>query len=176
MSKTGWIKVWRKLSESPLWLGEPFTKGQAWIDLLFLAQGTENHGFSRKKNKMIQYEPGFVYHSTLELAARWKWSRGKVRRFLIFLENESMVRIESSTTDGTTLSIVNWAIYQSKRPTNSTTSGTTKRPTDGTTDGHNKEDIIRRYKEEKKGAAAPVPLSGLQKEMTKEEYEEWRRQ
>ena len=40
--RSGWIKLWRKFVDDPLWTSEPFTKGQAWVDLLLLAQGTEN--------------------------------------------------------------------------------------------------------------------------------------
>ena len=40
--KAGWIKLWRKFADDPLWVSEPFTKGQAWVDLLLMAQGTEN--------------------------------------------------------------------------------------------------------------------------------------
>ena len=33
---SGFAPVYRSLSEHPLWLGEPFTRGQAWVDLLML--------------------------------------------------------------------------------------------------------------------------------------------
>ena len=34
----GWIRIYRELLDSAIWnTNEPFTKGQAWIDLLLLA-------------------------------------------------------------------------------------------------------------------------------------------
>ena len=37
MKNSGWITIHRKLFYNKLWLSEPFTKGQAWVDLLLLA-------------------------------------------------------------------------------------------------------------------------------------------
>jgi hypothetical protein len=39
----GWIKLHRKIVESPDWLSEPFTRGQAWVDLLLIANHTTGH-------------------------------------------------------------------------------------------------------------------------------------
>ena len=99
--KAGWIKLWRKFADDPLWVSEPFTKGQAWVDLLLMAQGTENTIF--KNGKFMEFQPGTVYKSILELSKRWKWSRNKVSRFLKSLENETMVETKSDTTNGTTI-------------------------------------------------------------------------
>jgi len=33
----GWIRLYRKMQDNPLWTSEPFTRGQAWIDLLMIA-------------------------------------------------------------------------------------------------------------------------------------------
>jgi|GEM_PF-2173220 hypothetical protein len=33
----GYIKVYRDMANHPLWLEEQFTRGQAWMDLLFRA-------------------------------------------------------------------------------------------------------------------------------------------
>ena len=75
----GWIRIHRKIMDTPEWLAEPFTRAQAWVDLLLLA----NHetGFIRKRGIMIAVERGQVGYSEDALSARWRWSRGKVRRF-----------------------------------------------------------------------------------------------
>lgn len=33
----GYVKLWRRLKDSDLWLSEKFTRGQAWADLVMLA-------------------------------------------------------------------------------------------------------------------------------------------
>lgn len=156
--RAGWIKLWRKFADDPLWVSEPFTKGQAWVDLLLMAQGTENTIF--KNGKFVEFQPGTVYKSILELSTRWKWSRNKVSRFLKSLENEAMVETKSDTTNGTTITIENWGVYQGR--VQQTKQGRNRKPDNArTTDGHNKEGIRRnRRKEEYIGASSASPLTG----------------
>lgn len=156
--KAGWIKLWRKFADDPLWISEPFTKGQAWVDLLLMAQGTENTIF--KNGKFMEFQPGTVYKSILELSKRWKWSRNKVSRFLKSLENEAMVETKSDTSNGTTITIENWAFYQGR--VQQTKQGHERKSDNSrTTDGHNKEGIRRnRRKEEYIGASSASPLTG----------------
>lgn len=155
--KAGWIKLWRKFADDPLWVSEPFTKGQAWVDLLLMAQGTENTIF--KNGKFMEFQPGTVYKSILELSKRWKWSRNKVSRFLKSLENETMVETKSDTTNGTTITIENWAFYQGRVQQ---TKQRRERKLDNsrTTDGHNKEGIRRNRRKEDKSVSAASPLTG----------------
>jgi len=113
----GWIKVHRKITNNELWLSEPFTKGQAWIDLLLLADGIDSDG----------YEAGKVYKSVMYLADRWKWSRGKTRHFLKYLESQQMIQ-QKSQPFGHILTIENWAFYQGKEPTKKPTKKPTNLP------------------------------------------------
>lgn len=85
----GWIKLHRKLADNELWLSEPFTRAQAWIDLLLLA----NHapGFIRRRGITIRVERGQVGYSEEALARRWRWSKGKLRRFFSELAGRSMI-------------------------------------------------------------------------------------
>lgn len=96
-SNTGWIKLHRNIMDSPDWLAEPFTRAQAWIDLLLLA----NHkpGFIRKRGIMVAVDRGQVGYSEEALACRWQWSRGKTRRFLSELVRLSQIshRISEKT-------------------------------------------------------------------------------
>ena len=150
----GWIKLWRKLADDPLWTSEPFTKGQAWVDLLLLAQGVNN---TRNGEKSCEFKAGTVYLSILQLSKRWKWSRAKVRRFLDGLANDTMVSTTSDTTNGTTVTIENWAIYQSDGQQNGQRN---ERKTDSKTNiiKKNKED--KEDKRKKESASAASPLTG----------------
>lgn len=92
---SGWIKLHRKVLESPYWLSEQFTRGQAWIDLLLLAN--REPGFVRKQGIRIDLERGDIGWSEVELSARWGWSRGKVRRFFDELEKDGMISRKNGT-------------------------------------------------------------------------------
>ena len=89
----GWIKLYRKLSQSDFWLSEKFSRPQAWIDLLLLA----NHapGYIRKRGIKIIIKRGEIGYSERELAKRWHWSRGKVRRYLCELKSDSKIEIKT---------------------------------------------------------------------------------
>lgn len=105
----GWIKVSRSLSEHWLWHDEPFSRGQAWIDLLMLADYKDNK--VAYKGEIIDSKRGDVNRSITYLADRWQWSRDKVRRFLKTLEADGMIRV-SATKHRTTISIENYTFYQ----------------------------------------------------------------
>ena len=106
----GWIKLDRKIKYNRLWLEKPFSRGQAWVDLLLLANHSDReyvyHG------ERVVGKRGDVDVSMLWLAERWGWSRGKVSRFIRELEVNQMCFKKSSTTHGTTLTIENYASYQ----------------------------------------------------------------
>jgi hypothetical protein len=55
-NNTGWIKLHRIIMDHPDWLAEPFTRAQAWVDLLLLA----NHkvGHIRKRGILIEVQRG----------------------------------------------------------------------------------------------------------------------
>ena len=119
----GWIKLYRDITDNWLWQDEPFSRGQAWIDLLLLANSKDEK--FRHDNQIIEGKRGNVYRSITYLSERWKWSRKKTRTFLKLLESDGMVTTKS-TTRGTTITIINYGFYQDKR--------TTKGPTEGPTE------------------------------------------
>lgn len=131
----GYVKAYRKLFESDMWLKEPFTRGQAWVDLIGLANHTD--GFIRKRGIRINLKRGEVGWGERELAERWKWSRGKVRRFLTELcsENEQKLVPQTEPQNKNVIScylIINYDLYQS----NDTTEKPTSRTTNGPQTGH----------------------------------------
>ena len=126
--ESGWIKLFRKLQDNKLWHSEPFTKGQAWVDLLMLASHADRVFF--KRGIEVKQERGVVGISEIGLADRWKWSRGKVRRFLNWLSVEQQI-VQKKNRVTTLIKIINYSEYQGDSTTDSTTNGTT--------DGHNQE-------------------------------------
>lgn len=169
----GWIKLDRKILDNCLWNDKPFTKGQAWVDLLLLADYEDNTGLYRGGIK--HYKSGVVYRSIKYLAVRWGWSRDKVRRYLKNLENEEMVVVNATTND-TTITIVNWAFFQGGNTTDKTPNKTTGKATHNTTDNttdktHTRNKEYKEYKEEKE-------IGSIEQEddeivLTEEEAKQW---
>ena len=152
----GWIKLYRQSEENPLYFSEPFDRWHAWQDLLLIVNHERKQFIS--KGQLITLEPGQTVTSDRILAQRWHWSREKVRRFLKLLNDTSMCTIKR-TTNGTILTVINWAKFQGTQTTDETTNETTGKTTDETTD----ETLTRMNKNDKKGkkcvrdAHAPTP-------------------
>lgn len=109
----GWIKIHRKIMDNPLYLSEPFTRMQAWIDLLLLANHKE--GFFYVRGNKVVVGRGQVGTSSRTLASRWQWSRGKVERFLKDLENDNQIEPQKNNVI-TLISICNYDDYQNTEP------------------------------------------------------------
>lgn len=114
----GYVSVHREIMEHWIWKDKPVSKGQAWIDLILLANyKNEKFGY---KDKVIEGKRGTVYRSISYLAERWGWGRDKTTRFLRQLEEDGMVAM-NTTTHHTTISIVNYGNYQGLLATNPST-------------------------------------------------------
>ena len=107
----GYFSAYRRLLESPLWLSEKFTRGQAWIDLFGLANHQD--GFIRVRGIKVDIKRGQIGWSEERLSKRWKWSRTKVRNFLKELENEQQIKQQKNNVT-LLLSICNYEKYQNK--------------------------------------------------------------
>lgn len=129
----GYIKLHRQIQDCWLWKKERFTMGQAWVDLLLMA----NHEDKKMlfEGKLIIVKKGQFITSILKLSERWKWNRKTVSNFLKVLEDDKMVTTER-TTKGTTITIVNWDVFQDR----GSTEGTTERTTTGQQRDTNKND------------------------------------
>ena len=111
----GWVKIHRILSENPLWTCEPFSRGQAWVDLILLANHSDSFFFRR--GVKINIARGQVGHSEVALSDRWQWSRTKVRKFLNDLEKEQQIVQQKSNT-GQVVTLLNYETYQAKEQQN----------------------------------------------------------
>jgi hypothetical protein len=112
----------RKLLSSDEWLGETFTKGQAWVDLVGLARWQDGHvmfGTTR-----IDLNRGQLAWSVKNLAKRWGWSRGKAVRQLSVWEAKQQV-IQAGNRITTVITITNYDQYQFGDTTYDTTPDTT---------------------------------------------------
>ena len=90
----GWEKMERKILDSPLWSrNEPFDDRSAYTDLRLRANFAESK-FCPDGRDVITVEPRELFTSIRSLAARWRWSEGKVRRYLDFLESINLATIK----------------------------------------------------------------------------------
>ena len=94
MAAGGWIKLHRQLQDHELWTDERFSRGQAWIDLLMLANFEPNT--IRIRGIAIPLERGQLAWSKDRLAERWGWHPRTVSKFLEWLEHQNMIEIRSS--------------------------------------------------------------------------------
>jgi len=110
MSAYFYIK--RTLISSPMWLEDRFSTGQAWLDLIALANYEQGH--IKVAGQIIPIYRGQCGWSMERLADRWKWDARTVKKFLNRLQNEE--RITFTMCNRTTvINIVNYDAYQ-KRP------------------------------------------------------------
>ncbi len=138
---SGWIKLHRKITDNPLYFSEPFTRSMAWVDMLLIANHTDNFFF--KRGIRVDIKTGQIGYDLDTLSKRWKWSRGKVERFLQMLEkDEQIVRQKTNVT--TLISIVNYKEYQTDDKAN-------RKPNDKPNSKANehKQECIRKIKNEK---------------------------
>lgn len=141
----GYLKLYRKIQENDLWLCEKFSKGQAWVDLLMLANVKPSSFF--KRGVEITVGRGQVGISEKGLADRWKWSRQKVRGFLAHLEHRGQIEHQKSNVT-TLITIVNYDDYNEMD---------TKPSTKKTPERHQK-DTSKEVKEVKKESLKHIVL------------------
>lgn len=133
MSSNGWIKLHRRMLDCWIWFEDDrFSRGQAWVDLLLLA----NH-----KDKKILFNGEFIVikrgqylTSVRKLSERWSWSVNKTYRFLKLLTDDGMLQKESDN-NRTLLTIVNYGVYQCVENTDGNTNEYSDEYTNEYTDG-----------------------------------------
>lgn len=118
MDNLGWIRLYRRIQDNELWLMEKFTRAQAWIDLLLMANHKDSMFFLRGNE--VHVKRGQIARSEETLAKRWRWSRDKVRRFLEWLKTRQQIRQQQSTIINI-LEIINYEKYQQNDTTDKTT-------------------------------------------------------
>lgn len=123
----GWIKIFREIQNNWVWDEKPFSKGQAWIDLIILAKHKDGKFMS--ESHIINGKRGCVYKSIEKLSNRWGWDRKKATRFLRSLEEDKMITV-NTTTHGTTIRIEKYDDFQGDGTTKGQQKGN-KRTTKG---------------------------------------------
>lgn len=113
----GWVKLYRSLLESDLWTGEKFTRGQAWVDLILLANHADREVMFN--GAVVLVRRGQYLTSIRKLSARWGWGKDKTRNFLARLETANKIH-RSDDTSRTLLTLVNYGLFQGGEDTEQT--------------------------------------------------------
>ena len=108
----GWIKLHRAIMANRIYPHKrKFTEMEAWVDLMLKASH-KDHTVSD-----IEVGRGQILTSILALGERWKWSRGKVKRFLKVCEKRNEVVLKT-TTKFTVVTLCNYERYQGSQNDN----------------------------------------------------------
>jgi len=107
----GWNKIYRSIQDHWLWTCEPFSRGQAWIDLLLMANHKEAKIMINGTLEVV--ERGQRVTSIRKLSDRWSWSTKKVTHFLEQLVKDDMIEYVSDSSK-TVITILNYDKYQGK--------------------------------------------------------------
>ena len=145
----GYVKLWRCSVDNGMYFSQPFTDWQAWQDIIIEAKWTPTT--IKIRGMRLDVDRGFCSRSEVHLAKRWRWSRGKVSRFLRFLEQQNMVEIVQQKNRLTTLiKIINYDLYQPNSTTEITETGqqTDSRRTANSTTNKNSKEVITLKKED----------------------------
>jgi hypothetical protein len=120
----GYHPIHRSLLNHWLWKCKPFAKGQAWVDLILLANHKDEKVY--RDGKIMIIKRGQIARSQTELGKRWGWDRRTSSRFLKTLKMDQMIGLQM-TTRGTLITLLNYNDLHKR--------AFSLCPTDGTTDG-----------------------------------------
>lgn len=127
MASVGKFCIDRALFENPLWQDRPFTKGQAWIDLIGHAEYEDTKVL--KGYELFNVKRGQLLITLKELSDRWGWTSSKVNSFLGFLENENQIK-RKTKNKGTLITVENYNFYQFENSKTKNEQKTNKKPTE----------------------------------------------
>ena len=113
----GWLKLYRDLADHRIWHAEPFSLGQAWVDLLMMANYRDGRVLRGKR--WVTVSRGQVLTSGRWLADHWNRDRKTVTAWLRVLEADQMIALETvqNRDHGCTLiTILNYEKFQAIGP------------------------------------------------------------
>lgn len=108
-----WVKISVSLTDHFVWNGEPFTRGQAWVDLILLV----NHEPTKAvvDGQVIEVGIGEYVTSIRRLADRWGRSTKWVMDYLELLRSDNMIKtkvVGHGKNSKTLLFLVNYEGFQ----------------------------------------------------------------
>lgn len=164
----GYVALHRSIQDHWVWKTSekhPASKGQAWADLILMANYAE--GKVTQGNKYIKVRRGSFVTSTRKLGDRWHWSKDKVKRFLNALEADGMIQ-QKADTKRTIITLVNYDKLQSAATTSATRTRRKQSTTATQTSTNNKKN--KKNKKEESACAPEPPVWAAQGFASEAEY------
>lgn len=106
--KNGSVFVAKALADHEVWHLDPFSRGQAWMDLLLLANDADRTFLA--SGRPVQLFRGQLGWSLKSLARRWRWSDEKVAGYMQWLERAGMISRRSNGVT-TIITLNNYETY-----------------------------------------------------------------
>jgi len=110
----GYIKLYRCIKDNELWSDKPYSRAQAWIDLILKANHEDGGIWVR--GIYLEIKRGQLAVAQHTLAKDWGWSKNKVLRFLSYLKVKLQIELQTAHQNSrlqNRISIVNYYLYQS---------------------------------------------------------------
>lgn len=114
MADGGWIKLYRSIRSNWIWANGNERYAKWWMDLIMMV----NHE-PRKvlvNGNLITIGVGQRLTSIKKLSETWGTTRRTVDRFLSLLEEDKMIEVQKTKTNGTTIKVLHYADYQTFPP------------------------------------------------------------
>ena len=105
----GYIKVFRDVRDNWVWEDKPFSRGQAWIDIIMMMNHKDRE--TLYNGRMIIVKRGSRITSLRKLAERWGWSMHKVSDFLNILEDTGMIS-QKRDSKKTLINVIKYDFFQ----------------------------------------------------------------
>ena len=109
----GFITIHRKIRNHPYW--EDPERLRAWLDILLMAAWKDHKRMIGVHQ--VDVKRGEFIASIRFLAKRWRWSNGKVERYLKAAQDMNEIRVVNETSNGYRYLVVKYDSYQKQRDT-----------------------------------------------------------
>ena len=110
--KYGYVSAFRSIRHHWLWKDKPFSYGQAWIDMVLMANHKDKDVIF--SGDIVKVERGSFITSQEKLKLNWGWKRKRFDKFVSLLKKTGMVLIENRAYQGTYITICNYETYQNQ--------------------------------------------------------------
>lgn len=105
----GSVRLSKRLRRHPVWNREPFSYGQAWVDLVLLANDRPR-AVTLRNGDVLDLERGQLAWALRTLENEWDRSGEWIDRFLKFCRDQAMIKLEKNTRR-TVITILNYDTY-----------------------------------------------------------------
>lgn len=130
----GWICLHREITEHWIWDDKPFSKGQAWIDILLRANHQRDSVLVG--TSVYEVDKGEFITSKKKLYESWGWSNRKFDNFFELLQKSKMIAYKKHNNK-IVVKVLNYGKYQGFGKSESTQNAY-ETHTQRTTDAHRK--------------------------------------